>query len=352
MSNIVQEWLSEYKAKARPTKTQRLNKFLEWFKKSPEEFCKLTHKEAKHILLKFQADMKEAGAKNNSILSYISTAKLLYEYANEVEIKFRNGQLLKAQKAKGYHSFSNGDLKSIFDIANVQYKALIASASSLGWSISDILNLDKERVKNLIKRARENNEEFIFFTDTRKKTEAEALGILNPLAIEWLEKWIEQNEEPTLFTVKVDAINYMLKKLADQSITTTGEIKFHKIRSWTISSLIKAGFSEFEAKYIVGKKIPLSDETYLSLEESIKEKYPKAYYEHLCIVKSETRVAENEIVKLEDRLKKHEETIQKMYKAIKILQKREEMYEEMIKQPEKLLRLKRALESVETEIKG
>jgi hypothetical protein len=80
-----------------------------------------------------------------------------------------------------------------------------------------------------------------------------------------------------------DGINIMLKRLAHQSqIRTTGRIRFHNIRKWVMSGLSRAGFNEFQIKYVLGKSIPMSDATYLqTLELEVREKYPKAYESYL-----------------------------------------------------------------------
>jgi hypothetical protein len=71
----------------------------------------------------------------------------------------------------------------------------------------------------------------------------------------------------------------MIKRLAREAhITKTGRIHTHLIRKWVMSGLSRAGFNEFQIKYILGKAIPLSDMTYLqTLQQEIETKYPKAY---------------------------------------------------------------------------
>jgi len=94
------------------------------------------------------------------------------------------------------------------------------------------------------------------------------------LAIEWVSKWLIKSEDKKVFSLSPDQINKDLQRFAEEAqIRTPGSVSFHAFHAWVFSSLVKAGFSEFESKYIVGKKIPLSDATYLSLEEGIKEKY-------------------------------------------------------------------------------
>ncbi len=320
-NNLVNEWLSEYKTEdMRRTKRLRLQKFLKWFGKTAQDFTELTPKEAKRKVLEFQSVEVKKETPNNSILSYISSAKTFYRYVTDVEMGFTRGQLIPAMKAEGYHDFSNGDLANIFKIANTQYKALIAVATS-GFSISDILSLPRNKIEATVKRAKEANEKFAYIETSRKKTNAKSLLVLNPLALEWLEKWLALNKKPTLWLIKENAINRMLKILAKKSIKhLKGEIKFHKIRSWTLRSLSKSGFNEFEMKYCVGKAIPLSDETYLLLRNAIEEKYPKIYDKYLSLEPTTlVQPREKYITDLEEKVVSHGIEIEALRKQVKYL---------------------------------
>jgi integrase len=168
----------------------------------------------------------------------------------------------------------------LFDIASVEEKAILATFCSLGWEVSSLLELKRSFIESAIKQAKEEGKEFIFFQSQRPKTGALRLGVLNPLAIEWLSKWLEQSSGERLFrfTTK-EGVNAMIKRLAREAhITKTGRIHTHLIRKWVMSGLSRAGFNEFQIKYVLGKTIPLSDMTYLqTLQQEIETKYPKAY---------------------------------------------------------------------------
>lgn len=80
------------------------------------------------------------------------------------------------------------------------------------------------------------------------------------------------------YTTK-EGVNALIQRLAREAqITKTGRIHTHLIRKWVMSGLSRAGFNEFQIKYLLGKAIPLSDMTYLqTLQQEIETKYPKAY---------------------------------------------------------------------------
>lgn len=306
MSGKVEDLVEEYVSLKRNPKTRklvrvRLKKFFDYSSYSPEEVIKLSSKEAKREILKFQASLvdkqkKEGKPKNNSILTYISAIRSFLK-SNEVYIEFENGELVRAEEATTFHVFENDDLGKLFQVASTRYKAILATGTSLGWSVNDVLGLDEKMIIGLMERAKENNEKFIFFRSVRKKTNVKALGILNPLAIEWITKWLKLKEKKgkknkSLFGVGDHTVNYMLNQLAKEAnIKNSKSLRFHGIRGWVISKLATSGFNEFEVKYIVGKQVALSDRTYINLntlEESIRKKFPEKYYKYLSISHNET----------------------------------------------------------------
>jgi len=305
----IEEWLSEYKnEKTRMLVEIRLKKFLDWFGKDSEDLAELSTKEVKHELLKFQKSMVDKGIPNNTVLAYISSVKnFMGSDAVNKAINFRKGQLVNPQEAEGFHIYSNGDLGSMFNVANVKYKALISLACSSGFSIAQLLELNEDFIKTHIERARMNNEKFVFIPQIRKKTNVKGLLVINPLAMEWLEKWIALNNKPQLFPIaRKDAVSITLRKLAKQSqIKLTGKIRFHNIRAWTMSSLSKAGLNSFQIKFHLAKKIPSSDATYLrTLAEQIKERYETTdlYPKYMNILGYQTRTETTTITKLEHEL--------------------------------------------------
>lgn len=368
--SIVKEWLSEYRSSSTAnTVRQRFNVFVEWYNpkaikeisfkppkkrtikkkievqpeynKTIKRLSEIDSKEARSLLLKFQRQKVEQGVKANSIRAYVSATKNFFEEACGFSIKFKRGKLVEAEEAEGYHTFSNGDLYKMFEVATLEYKALIATSVSLGWSIDDVLHLDKKHIQSLIERAKQSNQKFVFYETKRRKTNAKTLAVINPFALEWLDRWIKHNTSENLWTVKSDAVGQMLVKLAERSgITLSGKVRFHKIRAWVINSLIKAGFSQYQWKYVVGKKIPLSDATYLDLKQQVIEKYPKIYTEYMYVGKSSMTI---ETASLSEQLKRqqmflqgHKETISKLAKRVYNLKQEAQMRNQSIEDLMKL----------------
>jgi len=335
--DLVAEWLSEYQnPKTQSYNQQRFEKFATWSKKTAEELSRLSGKDVKHLLLQFQADMKENKVANNTILTYITAVRSFFAYL-EKPIKFRRGQLVSPRMATGFHKFSNGDLGRMYSFGNAFDKAILAVGVSLGWEVSAILDIDRETFEGYVRRAREQGNEFFSFETQREKTGARRFGILNALALEALETYfaVSKNKGKKLFPITQYGANRLLARLAREAhIALTGRLRWHNLRKWLMSKLSRAKFNEFQIKYLVGKQIPLTDMTYLqTLQEEIEEQYPKAYAEHLCILKYQTSNQHGKIETLEAEVKRltlllkfmqdiHEKEL--MEKAVKMLEARGE----------------------------
>jgi hypothetical protein len=211
------------------------------------------------------------------------------------------GKTLRVQMDISSHTFTNGDLAKMFDVGGIKDKALLALATSLGWEISAVLGLKRDYVESLIAKAKSEDQQFYYFLSQREKTGAPRLGVLNPLVLEWLPKWFIESDRyqkrnriknpkreygvSDIFDVNENSANRIVVRLARRArIITTGRVHFHKIRGWVMSNLSRAGFNEFQIKFLVGKTIPIEDMTYLTtLKEEIEERYPTAYQDYLSL---------------------------------------------------------------------
>ena len=166
----VTEWLSEFDApNTKREYLRRINRFLDDNKLTVESLESSSTDEIKHIMLKWRANLLHSGTPQNSVLSYINGVRSFLSQINK-PIKFRTGALGKVQADNDSHVFSNGDLKTLFEIGDTTEKAILSTACSLGWEISAFLTLDKDKISRQIAHAKANNEQFIFFEDTRPKT--------------------------------------------------------------------------------------------------------------------------------------------------------------------------------------
>ena len=282
---LIAEWLEECRTQS--TKRlygQNIKLFQEWYQKPLETFLALDAKAMRHEALRFQSFLAERTTKRNGLMtanSIISALTALGSFCtfNDKKLNLR-GKRLRTRIDLSSHVFTNGELSRLFDIGSAEEKAILSTFCSLGWEVSSLLELKRPFIESLLKQAKDEKKDFIYFQSQRPKTGALRLGVLNPLAIEWLGKWLEQSTSVRLFrfTTK-EGVNAMIKRLAREAhIAKTGRIHTHLIRKWVMSGLSRAGFNEFQIKYLLGKAIPLSDLTYLqTLQQEIETKYPKAY---------------------------------------------------------------------------
>jgi uncharacterized coiled-coil protein SlyX len=282
---LIAEWLEECRTQStRQLYANNIRLFQEWYAKPLQEFIGLDAKAMRHEALKFQSYLAERLTKRKALMtanSIISALTALGSFCtfNDKTLNLR-GKRLRTRIDLSSHVFTNGELSRLFDIASVEEKAILSTFCSLGWEVSSLLELKRTFIESLIKQAREEGKKFIYFQSQRPKTGALRLGVLNPLSIEWLGRWIEQSSGERLFTYTTkEGVNFMVKRLAREAhITKTGRIHTHLIRKWVMSGLSRAGFNEFQIKYVLGKAIPLSDLTYLqTLQQEIETKYPAAY---------------------------------------------------------------------------
>lgn len=320
----IDNWLSEF-SKKQTVRTYRfgIDRFFQATNLNEDQLSAMTIEELKHTILLYRKNQLDKGEPQNSILSTITSVRSFLGYLGK-PLKFRKGQLGKVQFDTHSHVFTNNDLKELFDIGNTTEKAIIAAATSLGWEISSFLRLDREKITNLIEHAKANNQQFIFFEDTRSKTGEPRLGILNPLAIEWLSKYLETTKDVSgkLFSFTADGIQKMLQRLAQTAVLkTTGNLRFHNIRKWLMSRLSRCGFNEYQIKYVLGKAIPVSDRTYLqTLRTDIEEKYPRIYNDYLNIVPTSVIISETESKKIIEAQTKVIEGLKKEVEGLRALQ--------------------------------
>ena len=346
----IEAWLSECRAKnTREGYVWRIGLFFKWLqtdrKLGLQEWKALTPKEMRTLALQFQnsepkgegrvtyskhvhRDTKshervvEPKPMSKNTINGVLTAIQSFSSYLEKPLVFKRGARFAIEDDDHSHYFVNGDLAKMYDVSDFKGKAILACGTSLGWEVSDFLALDRVLVEAHLKKADEEKQQFIYFETRRTKTHVPRLGVLNPLAIEALKNWLPVNPTERLFDMTKSGISKFMQSTARKAnLTTTGSVRFHRIRAWTFNSLLKAGFSDSEAKYIVGKAIPHSDGTYLRLREGIEQKYPKFYNEHLNIKPQRVMIPEDVKRENEDLKQRISQTEQKLADLENLLRK-------------------------------
>jgi len=325
---LVEEWLAEKRtANTRRTYLMRLRNFLDYHGITPEELLKLPERKQRSLALRFQNEQPEMNP--NTVISHLTAVASFLDHYDQ-PINWKRGRV-KPRPDVTSHVFSNGDLNKMFEIADTKQKCMLALACSLGWEVRGFATLKRENLRELIERAKDTGEQFVYFRNIRQKTGASRLGVLNPLALEWSEKWLKiRKEKPArqrkqqpdrikpvsdIFDMTSEGINRMLKRLAKKAqIKTTGRVRFHNIRKWVMSGLSRSGFNEYQIKYVLGKSIPMSDATYLqTLEIEVRERYPQAFETNLNL---NPTVSHKTVINLSKQLETKSCEIDEMRKTI------------------------------------
>jgi hypothetical protein len=325
---LVSEWLEECRTEStREVYAHHMKVFQAWYGKPLSQFLKLPSKEMRHVALCFQNEQINKGVKTNTVISMMTA---LGSFCNSnAKILPLRGKRLKIQIDMDSHVFTNGDLAAMFDVGDTQEKAILATFTSLGWEVGAVLGLKRAFIQGLIQKAREDKQEYVYFRSQRQKTGALRLGVLNPLALEWLERWFKEWQGERIFEYRSkEGINSMMVRLVKGGqVRKTGRIHSHLIRKWVMSGLSRAGFNDFQIKYLMGKAIPISDMTYLqTLQQEIEERYPQAFKTLLNIKPSKivTVVDENltqQLRREQEKTAMYENRMSSLEKQLETMQK-------------------------------
>jgi len=305
MANPKDEWLKEIKESVRYRYSARLDEFLEWVKRTPEqlveEYKATIDKDAwakkwGSIVLQYYQARLSAGYSINSARAD-SVAPRSFFSSQCQEVKIARGKIAKAQIATGEHSFAQDELKKAFYFGDVKQKAILSTAVSLGWSSIDFLSLEVNFIKPYIEKATVEKLDFVQFIYTRQKTDETAICHLMPESIESLDAYLKTVPKDAKFLwyspsnhnepLTNKALNDILKGMVKQaSIMTTGDVKFNLLRKFTFSTLQRFGMTESESRVCVGKTVSPDILTYLiNLKDTLVQKFKKAYV-GLSLVKS------------------------------------------------------------------
>jgi hypothetical protein len=295
----IKEWIDKFKNK-HTTKLYSfmIQRFFTWYienhQKTVEDFVNLRVKKTKNkqqsnlqqLVMAYHNDLLKKGESANTIRAAITCVKSFAAYLDK-PLNLQ-GKIVKVKPDVDSHVFRIDDLTRMFQVGNTKEKAILSTMCSLGWEREDVLALKREFIEKHLAIAKAKDQRFIFFDVKRKKIKALKFGVLNPLAVEWLEKWLQTTESKKsdkLFNMTGDGLNKLIRRLVrESSISTTGRIHSHLITNWVMNQLSKSRFNESERKFAVGKAISLHDSTYLTnIKNAIIKKYPRVYNEFLNI---------------------------------------------------------------------
>ena len=272
-----------------------VKKFCDWFEKTPEEILKMRKKdlmprvnediiESKNRAKRFEKEIEQFHAHiidkgysiNTARTSTLGIRQLFRYY--QMPIQLRTGsRVSKTVKTTKSFPLRIEHIRSMFAVADLRERTLLATATDLALRISDFRNIKKTDLPDL------NQEPPIPFEVMTGKENVISYGFLSSETVELLKvylKTIEDRENPYLFPsngkkpISEDRINSWLKQLAKKSgINTHGkQLTFHCFRKQFLSSSIDSGIGLTAGKKMCGKAIPQSDDTYLT-NIKLREKF-------------------------------------------------------------------------------
>jgi len=305
-----------------------IKKFSDWFDKTAEEILQIRKDdltprpdeniiEAKHRAKRFErkieqfhAHLLEQGYAINSARTSTLGIRQLFRYY-EMPIQMRTGSKVnKTVKTSKSFPLQIEHVRSMFSVADLRERVLLAIASDLALRISDFRNIKKTDLPDL------NQDPPIPFDVMTSKEDVVAQGFLSAETVDLLKvylKTIEDKENPYLFPsngkrpISEDRINSWLKKLSEKAgINTQGKrLSFHCFRKMFLSGSIDSGIGLTAGKKMCGKAIQKSDDTYLTTVK-LREKFIQL--KKILTIKSTYKVEDYE------RLEQLETTIEQLQK--------------------------------------
>jgi site-specific recombinase XerD len=272
-----------------------LNKFVEWFGKSPEELLAirqedLTQKQGENIIEyknraarfekeieKFHSYLIEEGYSINSARNMTLGIRQLFRYY-QMPVTMRSGSRV-SQTVTTTKNFplTIEHVRKMFDVANLKERTVLSLAVDTGLRISDFLSIKKADLPPL------DVEPPVAFTLLTQKEKITANCFLSQESVDLLKTYLptlSKKNNVYLFSsngkshISDEAISKMLVRLAEKAqIDLNGKsLSFHCFRKMFLSSSIDSGIGLTAGKKLCGKAIPRSDDTYLTTVK-LREKF-------------------------------------------------------------------------------
>lgn len=283
-------WFSHQKEGTRNKNARKLKMFCEWLGKTPKQIIAEYAKARKELdtLQNWRRDTKnqidafynylktEKGYKINTARSTpLGILRFLHSHCEILE--GATDDFDAPQLPENEFVFKQEHLRKMFYYADTEEKAILSCAVSLGYSSVDFLELETEKLKNLVTQAKTEHRDLIgFIGKTRQKTSVQPRSFLTSEAIESLSEYLKLLETKygklpkyLLANGKPDThitnqgLNKKIQRLVKKAnIETYGkDVKFHCVgRKFLYTHL--AHKDRTIAKVITAKKVDISNTTY------------------------------------------------------------------------------------------
>jgi integrase len=258
-----------------------IEKFAEWFGKSPNEIMELRtqdwvstdlHQKKRFVreIEKFHKSLIEKGYTINSARTMCLGLMQLFRFY-EMPVTISSGSDVSKTVASTKDFVPTPEqCREMFKMGDdLRSKIIISLGKDLGWRIGDFVKIRKEQLPNL------EQEPPILFELITEKEDVLAKSFISAETVELLKQYLPTTpkENPYLFPsnsknfIDPDTINRTLKQLAEKSnikIPQNKRLRFHAFRKRFLSTCANLSIDVNIAKILVGKDVESSMLAYLS----------------------------------------------------------------------------------------
>jgi len=233
----------------------KLKKYCDWIGKAPQQLID-EYAEARKDVTAYNEWKRETRKRITEFYNWlrasgysVNTARstplgILRFYSDNCEtVKGATKEFEAVQIPQNEYIFAQDDLRKVFYYADTEGKALISLAVALGYSAIDFLELESQKMKDLVTEAKDKHLDFIMFIGkSRAKTSVQPRSLLTLEATDSLSDYLEILEKKHgklpkyLWTsnggdahLTNQGLNKKLKTLLEKAnINTYGkQVKFH-----------------------------------------------------------------------------------------------------------------------------
>jgi integrase len=272
-----------------------LNKFVEWFNKTPEEILAmrqedLTQKPGENLveyrnraarfekeIEKFHSHLIKKGYSINSARNMTLGIRQLFRYYQMPVTMWSGSKVSQTVKTTKNFPLDIEHARKMFQVANLKERMVLSLAVDTGLRISDFLAIKKTDLPPL------DAEPPIAFTLLTQKEKIPAHCFLSKETVNQLKLYLptlKKKNNEYLFAsngkshISDEAVSKMLKRLSNKAqIDLNGKsLTFHCFRKMFLSASIDSGIGLTAGKKLCGKAIARSDDSYLTTVK-LKEKF-------------------------------------------------------------------------------
>jgi integrase len=259
----IDDWIQTYSSD-RTTKKRIFLAFCEWLGKTPEEILKLRRQDQTRTFEKlcikyFHYLVEEKGLDPNTTVNKLGTVRSFFQFY-DLPLNFKRNEI-PSMKLKPYtFSLRIEHIRRMFQFANIWQKAIMITMLETGLRISDILNLKRSDVENMLQM--ENIEMEV---STLKEGVLAKIHLSNE-AREIFKLYLStlKPSQTRMFKKSFDSVSKALKQLFNKAFPDLKvNITPHDFRRLFISTASNIGVNEWHIKHFVGKTVPSDVLTYL-----------------------------------------------------------------------------------------